>query len=435
MNMDPAFWKDVVDSSQPPTEAPSRSSTDTNSFHSGRARSHISSTRPDEKRKFSLAARLKPTTTRSWTHSRDRRKELALKLEALLLRVPDVVDKDTGKSMRGLAMEDLQTLPTKVVLACVEEYTKIPRPKLRLKEMLEIKTKHRTAISESVKKARAALNTRINTEWEQIDEEEAMLYSLRAKLDKKDKQPSRQGTEISEATLYHDYAAISNNSENFSSQAHDKSLSRVATSISTFSETITNSNLNLARTYTSQSQDKLIDCHRGDFPSLWEAATFGRVAQEVGASEKHAPITTAVLKAITPPNSRASTAQGKAQFNEVVPKTQVAGIKEPCKENPFASFITEKSEVEAEKLPDELHRCYVAHNKVQDQMRQLWRQNKAWTSAEEIAKEVWDSLPRKDHPVGYIFEEQYQTTKPLNKEELEYIWVMQFWERCRARAW
>jgi hypothetical protein len=424
-------WSEYPPSLRPSTEASLRNSIDTTSLHS--STSSYGSTISEGKRKFSLAAKLNPSRTASAEHDQITREQLPAKIQELLLRVPKFFDNDTARSLRDLARKDIERMPPKHALKVLNEYTRIPRT-MRIVDMLKIKNDRRLAISESVLAAKAALTAKIEMASQGSDKEEAALDNLqRGSLGSKDKRTGNQGADSKLMTMIADANTIGDRSSGCpSSMSSQSDVDRVAAVRSSASNrSLTGEPLHLSSGSFYKSSEG--STRRPSSPDA--AATFARIAKEVGASPRHAPITAAVVQAITPLNSRTNTAQSKTQPDDHNSGILSTGSKRPSKDNPFASFITERSDTVAEQLPGELRLCYLVHNEVQEQLRQLWRQREESMTAEKVARQVWHKLPKKDFKASIKFEGQILAETLLDRAQLEYMWILRFWERCKVAGW
>lgn len=322
-----------------------------------------------------------------------------------MARISNIQVTGDSKTFRERAKKQLESIEAEHVQQVLEEYTRIPHTLLPL-EMLSVPLETRITIRESVAKAKATLVARVSDENE-ADDKQAVAQRIKRR----------------------------------SSATRSDHAQRGA-------EDVVSGQKSLLRDSASSNEANVDDHHRsgasilandqGGVPQIINTASveaFARIFKETGASAATAPITSAVLEALTPPSSRAGTAQGYHASGEQTSNFQaVIGSKQPSKNNPFASFLTEKSDAEAEQLPNELMLCYFAHNQVQDRLRSIWRQKKKSCSAEQVAREVWEQLPEKHFAVSKEFEGQL-VKKALSIDEMVYVWVNRFWERCKSEAW
>jgi predicted enzyme related to lactoylglutathione lyase len=56
-------------------------------------------------------------------------------------------------------------------------------------------------------------------------------------------------------------------------------------------------------------------------------------------------------------------------------------------------------------------------------------------TAEKVARQVWHKLPKKDFKASIKFEGQILAETLLDRAQLEYMWILRFWERCKVAGW
>ena len=288
------------------------------------------------------------------------------------------------------------------------------------KDMLQIKLETRAAIRESVSRAKAALIAKVNTQNDaedmarldasaNADSAQGKRYSTCQTSEQADT-PKRRGTASSARTATLD---------EINKEGGSKSRPTSFTSLQTFGSEMT-----LAESFPRSPPS----------PASAKTARSGQETWRTKCSDSH---TFAVACGPTPPCSRGSTVnyEYRADAHIAAPIIAPVGSRHPSKENPFASFITERSDSVAEGLANDLMLCYFAHNQVQDKLRSIWRTKNKSTSAEQVTKEVWDQLPEREYEVSKEFEGQLGQRRALTMEQLIYVWVYQFWNRCKDEGW
>lgn len=111
------------------------------------------------------------------------------------------------------------------------------------------------------------------------------------------------------------------------------------------------------------------------------------------------------------------------------------------KDNPYASFLTtEHSEYDANQLPASMRRSLLAHNQVQEDLRQVLRRRVDESiTAESIARDYWnEQLPIADYVIAAVIPGG-DPTKPyqrsLSERELRMVWAHAFLRRCEQENW
>jgi hypothetical protein len=344
-----------------------------------------------------------------------------LEVLELLDKIPNTVVGAHGKHLRERALRQLQSIDSEQFEKVLKEYTRIPHT-IEPLEMLKVKEEQRKLITGSVARARAAMEARIIAAQEAVDGKK-LQNGVRRQLATLPKLQTHN-INLQSAQLA--------SPEDISSPDTMARLS-VASSLSAAcyqgdDEQGFASELSPQTTGTSVMDDE-------DEAKLLvnptSAGGFSRLLHETTMANTVAPITSAVIKALTPPNSRATTSQ-----NIDRPRSTTIGHPHPSMENPFACFLSIRSA-----LPDgdtraaEVRMCYDVHNEVQDRLRSIWRQRKRAVRAEQVAKEVWDQLPEKMFPVSLDFEGHLGQMRSLTKDQFIYLWVHKFWQRCKDEGW
>lgn len=297
-------------------------------------------------------------------------------------------------TFRERAQKQLEGIDKKHLPQVLEEYTRIPHT-ISPNEMLSIKLETRVKIIDGVAKAKAAMIARVNADYEREDLEELERSTRTARV------------------------RVANEDQ---SAAHDRQhLVRLTARVDNLLPT----DVKHDSSFHSQprfNDDEATQCDTGSFP------------RHSAESERKFD-----TNSLTEVDSTASLMSCRTNTPEETPKPSrnrtVVGSKHASKENPFASFINEKSDTDAESLSNDLMLCYFAHNQVQDRLRSRWRQRKKSGTAEQVAKEVWEQLPEREHEVSKEFEGQLGQRRALTMDQLVYVWVFRFWQRCKDEGW
>ena len=330
-------------------------------------------------------------------------------------------DSKDRKTFRARAQKQLEGIDPDKLQQVLDEYVRIPRAILP-NEMLQIKVETRISVRENVARAKAAMVAKVNAENE-AEDRAALAFESRATLASLPK--------LRTNAIYNSDSPISQPQMSFTGSA--ASLESDADSQHVV---LDKQGTSSKRSSISSEQTLYGNTVQAGLPTPTSAgpSTEGGKERTTAVSREYAVPSS--YRTLTPPRSRAGT--GISGEGVDVPSFRgadgVVGSKHPSKDNPFASFITERSDAVAEALPNDLMLCYFAHNQVQDQLRSNWRRDRS-ASAEQVAKEFWEQLPQKEFEVSKEFEGQLGQMRALTMDQLIHMWVLRFWQRCKDEGW
>jgi hypothetical protein len=344
-------------------------------------------------------------------------------LSELMNKIPNIKTGTYGKNLRDRALKQLQSIDRDQLESVLKEYTRIPRT-IEPFDMLKVKEEQRVAIRASVAKAKAALERRLIAEQKDEDKKEGQNRPL-AKLAELPKLRTDDLTPVLPPSMPFAPREELSSATTISRSSITSSLNQPRDVQADYAE---QEELSPRTTRTSVISDD----EEPKLPSdPTSAECFSRLLMETGTSHIVAPITFAVIEALTPPDSRASTAQDTER-----PKNSFIGHPQASKDNPFGSFLSTNSALPVGDMqaPD-VRMCEEAHTRVQDGLRNRWRPIKHMVTAEEVARKVWESIPQKVWPVSHEFEGHIGQMKSLTRDQLVYVWTERFWRRCKDNGW